>query len=53
MAERQIQIKLLYLFNFHEITHAIHQIKATLVVNSANVSRFQKGFTAKANHAII
>ena len=47
MAERQIQIKLLKIFNFHTITSAIHQIKAELLVNPASVSDFKKALRRK------
>jgi hypothetical protein len=50
MAERQFQIKLLEIFNFHTITSAIDQMKAYFLLIQPP---FQKGFTAKANHAII
>ena len=53
MAERQIQIKLLEIFNFHTITSTINQITALLLVNLATVSDFKKAFSAKVNHAII
>ena len=32
---------------FHEITHVRYQIKATLVVNPANMSDFKKAFRRK------
>ena len=47
MGERQIQIKLLEIFNFHTITRAIHQIKALLLGNPATVSDFKKALRQK------
>ena len=49
MAERQIQIKLLEIFNFHTITSAIHQIKAERVVNPATMSDFKKAERASGH----
>ena len=47
MAEHQIQIKLLEIFNFHTITSAIHKIKALLLVNPATMSDFKKALLRK------
>jgi hypothetical protein len=51
-AERQIQINY-YKKLTHEITHVRYQIKAYTCCESSQHVRFQKGFSAKANNAII
>jgi hypothetical protein len=53
IAERQIQMTEIVIINIHKNTSVIHRLKDERLGNPAAVSDFQRGFTAKAHHAII